>query len=156
MLLDAEPVAFWVIHLDPCLPGHPRRISLIGGTQGFKPSSLCRKKGGPKIRSHVPVNRIDVNVKSLVGGATVIALKQDAGPGSGWINDRRNIVSLLVGYSDSVGKGLPRDEPIRWRLEHIGEGGSPEACELGRVVASDHNLYPVRHDSTLHRESVVY
>jgi len=99
----------------------------MGGTQGFKSNPLCSKKGRSKFGCHVPVNGIDINVKSLAGGAAVIAFKQDAGPGSGWIDDRRNVISLLVRYSHSVGEVVPRDEPIRWRLEHIVEGGGPEA-----------------------------
>ncbi len=138
--MEAELVAFGVLHHRPRADGlfealtsrRPERDESLGfGVDRCLPFRLL----------HRPVGDDHIEVASVLHGLRFRdLLDEDARAVSVRIDDRRELIPILLGYPDRIGKRLPGVESLRWRLEHVAEGLAPERSQGPCVQGIERNL----------------
>lgn len=85
----------------------------------------------------------------LCGLAFRDSLEQQTWAGTVWVHDCSEIVAILLRDVVGVGKRIPGVESGGWWLQHVLEGGSPEARQIGRIGSVKRNLNREAHGTSL-------
>jgi len=139
-LVEAELVAFGVLHHRPRAD---RLFEALNsrGPESDQPFCFGVDRCLPFCRLHRSVGDDHIEVTAILRSLRLRdLLDEDARAVSVRIDDRRELIPILLGNPDRIGERLPGVESLRWRLEHVAEGLAPELSQGPCVLRIERDL----------------